>query len=365
MPSRILNRQKQLAEQGRLRMGWTETSKNGKLRPVKSTTWVVTSHSKENVDRAAELWGGEVERWQPLGHGAQQWRAITNTDTIDAVLPPGEPLIQAYELWSAGGAVRRCDGATEQFSGSPCLCMAQWGEKWYDRPKGSVCDTKSRLKVILPDMPGLGSWRLETGSFYAADELAGIVDGLRIALGDQVLLPIRLRIEPRTRIAGNQTRQFIVPVLELRGLTAGELLAGNYQGIASVEGAREPKALTATSEAEPAEVPDYVAAAHEAGDLEAIRQIWHLADTAGHLTEELKTELTRIGQSFTVVEPEVEEDPDVVWQEILAYVGSLGWENQHLLEDFPKRTGGVMASDASGATMRQYLTALKSEGMGK
>lgn len=363
MPSRILNRQRQLAEQGRLRLGTFDIAANGKGRPRASHHWIITSHWEEYVRKAAELWGGEPEFYKPQGHGVEQWRVITTSAAIDAILPPFEPLMQAYEQWSAGGCQRRCDGGTEQFSGAPCLCIAEFGDDWHLQPAGRVCATKSRLKVLLPDMPGMGSWRLETGSFYAADELAGMVDGIRIAVGQNVLVPVRLRIEPRTRTFQNQTKRYIVPVLELRGITAGELLSGSYRGLGSLESS-ERKALPGASDSEPA--PDYVAAAHEAGDLEAVRQIWHLAEKAGHLSEDLKTELTRIGQSFTVVEPETDEDPDAVWNEILVYVGShIGWETQQLLDDFPKRSGGIMASDASGADMRKYLNALKTEGVGK
>jgi hypothetical protein len=63
--TRILNRRRQLAEQGRLRLGYTAQASNGKTRPVASATWVVTSHSQEYVEAAAALWGGSVERWQP------------------------------------------------------------------------------------------------------------------------------------------------------------------------------------------------------------------------------------------------------------------------------------------------------------
>lgn len=365
MPSRILNRQRQLAEQGRLRLGTFEAAGNGKMRPKASHHWVITSHWEEYVVKAAELWGGTAEPYKPQGHGAPGWRVITEARSIAALLPPFEPLQQAYELWTAGGCQRRCDGATEQFTGAPCMCIAQYGDEWHTQPAGKVCATKSRLKVLLPDMPGMGSWRLETGSFYAADELAGIVDGIRLAVGN-VLVPVTLRIEQRTRIANNQTKQYIVPVLDLRDVSAGALLSGNYRGLASLEQAREERqALPAA----PAEAPpDYVAAALEAGDLEAVRQIWHLADQAGHLTEELKARLTEIGQTFnTPAEDDgPEEDPDAVWNEIVAYVGAnIGWETQQLLDDFPQRMGGVMASEATGKEMRKYLNQLKSEGMGK
>lgn len=361
MPSRILNRQRQLAEQGRLRLGTFEVGANGRGRPKASHHFVITSYWEEYVVKAAELWGGTPEPYKPQGHGAPGWRVITEARSIDAILPPFEPLQQAYELWTAAGCQRRCDGETVrgQDYSSPCICLAQFGEQWHTQPAGKVCATKSRLKVLLPDMPGMGSWRLETNSFYAADELAGIVDGIRIAIGPTTTVPVRLRIEQRYRIADGQTKQFIVPVLDLRDITAGELLSGHYRGMGSLE-STERKALTDASEPQ---TVDYVAAALEAGTAEAVREIWKMAKADGNLTAELSQRLYDIGQTFNT--PEVEEDPDKVWQEVVAAGGALGWDTQQILDDFPKRSGGVMASDASGADMRRYLTALKTEGAGK
>lgn len=251
--SRILNRQRQLAEQGRLRLGYTVPAKtrDGRdtTRPVRSETWIVTSHSREHVEHAATLWGGQVEEWEPMGNGAKQWRVITQANAIPAILPPGDPLTQAYEQWNRGGCVRRCDGVTEELSGSPCICLAQHGEGWYELSAREVCGSKSRLKVLLPDMPGLGSWRMETGSFYATDEIAGMVDTIRGAAGDSVLVPVTLRIEPRTRVAGGETKQFVVPVLELRGVTAGALLSGQAVETGALRsadmGSSKPAALQA------------------------------------------------------------------------------------------------------------------------
>jgi len=361
--SRLVNRQRQLAEQGRLRLGYTVPGER-RPRPVRSETWVVTSHSEDYVARAAELWGGEVHQWQPQGHGTPQRRGITQAKQIDAILPPGEPLMQAYEMWSAGGCQRRCDGATEQFTGSPCLCIGKFGDKWYEQAKGVVCDTVSRLKVILPDMPGMGSWRVDTGSFYAADEMAGMIEVIRATVGDRELIPVRLRIEPRTSTNGGQTKQFVVPVLELRGVTAGELLGGRFGGIASVEGAREQKALGAAA------IPDYVAQAEKATTLQQVQQIWQQAEAAGHL-DPIRDRLFAIGQKLNTSlaapaateppQPQPDLDPDMVWLDIMRVSGSLGMTESQVLEDFPNHTGGVLPDDADGADMNRYLEYLQTK----
>lgn len=360
--SRIANRQRQMAEQGRLRCGYTTEGANGKMRPVKSNTWIVTSHSEEHVQAAAALWGGTAERWQPQGNGAEQWRVITNAKAIDAILPPGDPLTQAYETWSKGGCQLRCDGITEQLQGAPCVCFAKFGADWHEQPKGRVCDSKSRLKVLLPDMPGLGVWRMETGSYYATDEIAGMVDVIRGSVGDQTLVPVRLRIEPRMRVAEGQTKQFIVPVLELRGVTAGELLAGNITR-AAIGGA--PAAAAAAIEAKH---PDYLAEAQAATTAEQVMEIWTRANDAKHMTEDLHRAIGDIGRRLKAAntEPtdaEVVTEPsgsvDELWQRIVTVAGGMDMDLFTIEEDFAFKNSGTTPEAATANDLATYLADLE------
>lgn len=359
--SRILNRQRQMAEQGRLRLGYTVPGDKGP-RPIRSETWILTSHSREHIEAAAALWGGDVEKWQPMGHGHEQFRVITKANTIDAFLPPGDPLTQAYEQWGRGGCVVRCDGVTEQFSGSPCLCLTKYGEQWYERSK-DVCDSKSRLKVMLPDMPGLGVWRMETGSYYATDEIAGMVDTIRAAVGGAILVPVRLRIEQRTRVAGGQTKQFVVPVLDLRGVTAGALLAGQVD-MKSVE---TPTARKAIESGKPADdLADYMAAVAEAEDAEALMAVYEQAKAAGVLggnvpkTHPLYVAISERHKALSADQSAGDEvDPDAVWRQILERAGQLGMTQTQLEEEFAAANQGVVASAASAGELAAFLRTLQ------
>lgn len=383
--SRILNRQRQLAEQGRIRLGFTTETSNGKTRPVRSETFVLTSHSREHIEHAASLWGGEVEHWQPQGNGAKQWRVITQATVIPAILPPGDPLTQAYEMWSKGGCQRRCDGMTEQFSGSPCLCLAQHGEQWFELGPRDVCVTKSRLKVLLPDMPGLGAWRLETGSFYATDEIAGMVDTIRGAVGDQVLVPVALRIEQRTRIAGGQTKHFVVPVLELRGVTAGALLSGEARSVGALasneDPTRTPAAIEAgLSTAKPAEdvvLPtlDDIAGAT---NVDVVYNIHRFLTSHDAMTPALDQackdrvaalQASQPGDAATapavpaVPSSDGDGDADAIWQRILATAGSFEdpWTTSQVIADYEQRYA-MNPGEASAAELAAYLQVLQAEG---
>jgi hypothetical protein len=239
MAGRIMTMQRQARELGRLRTGLTDYS-GRKPRPVKSKTWIVTSHSGEYVQAAADVWGGKPEAWKPMGKGAEQFRVVTEAVSIDAILPPGDPLSQAYELWNAGGAVRRCDGMTDSLSDAPCLCRQQFGDEFWTNPqagKDAVCKPTTRLNVIVPDLPDMGVWRMETHSYYAANEVTAAVDVLKGSLGDRAMVPVRLRIEQRTRVARGQTKHFPVVALELRGGTAGQVLKGATPSVTPVAAA--------------------------------------------------------------------------------------------------------------------------------
>ena len=196
--SPIIDLQRRLQEVGRVRMG----ERNAKGYPSRLEHWKLTSRDQVRLQAAAQSFGGKVEPWE--GHEGQ-FALHTETDALPILLLPGQTLSSFYELWSGGGAQRRCDGVTEMLSDGPCLCD----------PDKRECKPHTRLQVLLPDVPGLGCWRLDTTGYYAAVELAGTVDLLELATGRGVLLPARLRIDQRSVLRDGQTRRFPVPTLDI------------------------------------------------------------------------------------------------------------------------------------------------------
>lgn len=322
MGSRILNLQRQARELGRLRTGWSRPNSDPKKRPipVKSKTWVLTSHAEHYAVAAAKAWGGKVETWQPQGNGAPQFRVITEAESIDAILPSGDPLSQNNEMWNKGGCARRCNGETELISRQPCLCMREFGEDWHllrqdQYRKDKVCAATSRLNVILPDMPDLGVWRAETHSFYAANEWSGTVDMALAGTGGQGMVPVSLRIEPRTRVAGGTTKHFPVVVVEIRGITPRQALSGPLTTALALD----PTGAVASRlalEAGPADRPDYIALAEGALTSDDVRDTWRQAREAGDvqadgkdpLSQQLMAIAARMDAENTPAVPEPDED---------------------------------------------------------
>jgi hypothetical protein len=383
MGTRIVTLQRQARELGRLRTGYTDTS-GSKPRPVRSATWIVTSHAEHYVAAAAEVWGGKVEKWQPLGSGAPQWRAVTDTPSLDAILPPGDPMSQAYESWSRGGAQRRCDGMTETLADQPCFCRAQWGDNFHETaPRDAACKITTRLNVILPEMPDIGAWRVETHSFYSANEMAAAVDVLKGSIGADALIPVRLRIEQRTRVAQGKTKQFPVVAVELRGSTAGQVLAGSAQSVpVSVGGGNGPAAAVDAPTGRPAvangqapaiEAPaaptaeDFLVRARAVQSFADFRVIWAEAAKAGvSPTPEQSAEMTEIGNRLKAAEsstppapaPETQpqaaatSDVDVLWQAIVAR-----WPRG--MTELAKTFEGAMGQPHQTATENELAAFLK------
>jgi hypothetical protein len=342
MGSRLLNIQRRAAEHGRLRTGYTQGN-----RPMRSATWVVTSHSEEHVRTAAELWGGQPEAWKPLNSTIEQWRVITKAASIEALITPGDPLNQYNEMWSKGGCQRRCDGETELLTRRPCLCAGQFGEDWHTQPKGRVCSTTSRLNVMLPDLSGMGMWRAETHSFYAASEWGGMVDMVLAGTDGKGFVPVTLRIEPRQVVREGKTKNFPVVVVELRGVTPRQALAGPLPTALALNPASGGQPVAAI---EAPKGRDWIADAKAALSSDDVRDLWMEAQQAGAVhpkgTDPLSKQLMAIAAEKDAEASGSTGDDEPGPDEEGAYV-------VEVVEDqAPAQSGGWPAAAAPGSGAR-------------
>jgi hypothetical protein len=204
----IVTLQQRLREVGRIRIG----QKGPKGGPQRLTTFRFTSFDRRAVEAAASIWGGKVkECTEPELVG--QFEVITNAAEIPIMASPMDPT-QYMELWSGGECQRRCDGQTELRTGCPCMCEAGSEE----------CKPTTRLPVILPDLPGLGVWRLESRGWHAAAELIQSFEMLRALNGRREMAEGLLAIEERRSKKDGTRLRFIVPVIRI-GMAPRQLLA--------------------------------------------------------------------------------------------------------------------------------------------
>ena len=208
----ILDLQRRLAEVGRIRLGEQVTTRSGKKAPAKLTRFRFTSPSAEIIDQAANLYGGTPNDWSaPSG---PQREVVTEATSIPVLIPPGDMAFsQWYEMWSGGGCQKRCDGRFDIQRDRACDCD----------PDARECKPTTRVSMVLPEMAGVGLWRVETHGFYAATELGATVELLQ-SLAPGRLVPGRLRLDARTvkrTVDGKpQTRNYVVPVLDIEGTMA-------------------------------------------------------------------------------------------------------------------------------------------------
>lgn len=228
----IIDLQRRLVEVGRIRMG----KKGDKGQPQKLDTWRLTSSDTARLEEAAKLFGGTVTPWDGSPKGDEH-ELITTSSELPILLLPGQALSQWHELWSGGGCQRRCDGEREILSDSPCLCDAEPGDR--------KCKPTTRLSVMLPDVPGLGCWRLESHGYYAAVELSATAAMLEQATARGQMLPARLRIDQRRQVKDGKTTRYAVPVIDIDVRFRDAIRGIGGPGQELLEAAPEYKALPA------------------------------------------------------------------------------------------------------------------------
>lgn len=294
----IIGLQQQQTEVGRIRLGVKVATSNGKSRPAKIDTLRFTSPRRELIEKVAELYGGTVEPWQPL-KGNGQWQVITTSTEVPVMVPPQDPAeSQWFEMWSKGGCLRRCDGKTERLSEKPCMCDPD--------PQERDCKMHTRIRVLLEEVPGIGVWRVDTGSFYAAVELPSVARILAEANG---LIPGKLILDHRTITRGGKTFNFAVPVLDIAEFTPAELLSGKVPELAAE---RRAEAIDNRSRAAIAAGPDYSSLLLAVTTIEALTDLWTEAKAAGVGTDALRAEFearaSEIRSSLEPVEAEIVEE---------------------------------------------------------
>lgn len=326
----LLDIQRRGQQIGRIRLGQQVKAANGKMRPEKLTTFRFTTASRTSAEAIATLYGGEVRDWQ---NG--QFEVITAKSEIGVTVPPRDEVVsQWYEMWNKGGCLRRCSSQHEEISGKPCLCPDDPQERArlaaLNPPQ--ACKAVTRISVMIPDLPGLGVWRLDTGSYYAATEIGDSAALMQTARDKGIFLPAILRIEQRQRVAGGQTKKFPVPVLEVlatfRQIASGELEAGGMTAQLPPAPGEAPRAITA---APPAPEPTGRDAPPPAGperpqvdEDEAYKRAQEIADAARGETRAAITALADKAKAEGVDAQHVCTDRENdVWEELLPFLQDL------------------------------------------
>lgn len=222
--SPVVDLQRRMRELGRIRLG-DKGGRNGAQRRLEK--FRLTSPSRGILEAAAKVYGGEVRDW----NGAPdppQFELYTDVDMLRVAIPPtDEPFSQWMEYWTAAGCQRRCDGEVATVAQSngmrerPCVCKAQSIEG------DDACKLTTRAPFILPDVPGIGVWRLESKGYNVATKLTGTLTYLAMQASQGVYIEAELRLEQKSKkVPGQPINRWVEPVLDTPNTTIGELMSG-------------------------------------------------------------------------------------------------------------------------------------------
>ena len=221
--SPIFDIQQRFRELGRIRTG-EQVEKNGKKVASPLNCFRLTSASERLLQSAAEVYGGEVKPWDgPQNEG--RFELYTASSELEVLLPvvyserdgmPSLNVSQYYELYTAAGCQRRCDGITELLSGGDCQC----------EPGERTCKPTTRMGVMLPRIPEIGIWLLTSHGYNAAAELPATVKALLSAARGSGFVAAVLRIEQREEKHADERfpRRYVVPVIDTPGVKLEELV---------------------------------------------------------------------------------------------------------------------------------------------
>jgi hypothetical protein len=195
-----------LPEHGRIRTG----IKSG--RSMKALdTFRFTSVDKAAIEQLANIYGGTPRPWHDdRANPPDQYEVISEASAIEVAVQPGSVDV-CYELWSAGGMQRRCDGEDAilwikrpsgvQREEAPCVCAKQGVLE---------CKLKTRVNLIFPSIGFAGTWRYESSGETVANTVPGmlaIIEALQHTAG---LLPIEMSIVAQERVKHGQKRKFSI-----------------------------------------------------------------------------------------------------------------------------------------------------------
>jgi hypothetical protein len=243
-----LDLQRKGYQNGRIRIGRSvdtgrkDRSGNAIRRPVKLNTFLFTTASQRQAEAVAGLYGGTVQPWERRsGH----YEVATPVNVIGVTIPPRDEVIsQWYEMWSKGGAARRCDSQIEKLSGKPCLCphainpddpdevdaAARERARLAKMMPPQACRLITRMSLMLPDLPGIGVWRVDTHSFYAAGAVLDSAETMTLFRERGMFLPAELRVEEHEEVSQGQTKKYPQIALDLldsfRALATGAVERG-------------------------------------------------------------------------------------------------------------------------------------------
>jgi len=237
----VINVQRKMRQLGTVRLGFSTPGSRGGKRPNRSKTIILTSPDKWALEHAAAQFGGTVTDF-PEG-SVDKFKLITERTEIPIAVTSIEAS-QWREHWDKGSCVLRCNGEEicgprkSPMLGKPCHCKKIYpddSERYEAAKVNKACKLVTRFSFMIPSVPDIGVWRLDTRGEHAAEELPLTVEFIQSALGEgRMYVPCTLAIEQRKNTDG---QPYPVPVVRLtqsmQEIEAARLTAPTPQQLAT------------------------------------------------------------------------------------------------------------------------------------
>lgn len=215
----VLDIQKRHSEVFRIRLG----ARDNRGFPKKLTDAIrVTSRGESVVEAFTSVYGGQVRPWD--NQGDPQFEAVLPTTELHVMMLPGQSIFQRWEKYQRSVCERRCTGTggVEEISGGPCVCPPDIDQRMADK---DACNLMTRINVLCPDVEVVGAGSLVSHGRIAAETLPQSVMVAETALSRGVMVPAVLRV-----VEHKGKKHYVVPTLEIVGVSFNELTGGEHGG---------------------------------------------------------------------------------------------------------------------------------------
>ncbi|WP_276973923.1 hypothetical protein [Ferrimicrobium acidiphilum] len=200
-----------------LRFGELVQSSNNKARPQALDHWRVTSHNKSILEIIQQRYGGRILDYIPQGSRNRAFALDTEVNSIPFIIHRHSSF---YELWTASGCDRKCDGIADQRTGELCRCKDVNGNI---QRGAQFCSPNTRLIGEIPDLDIVGMGKFTTNSEIAASQFPGVLMDLAHIAGNDAPKPVTLTLAVGTRGGASGPRNYTYPVMYPLGGTKTEI----------------------------------------------------------------------------------------------------------------------------------------------
>jgi hypothetical protein len=201
---------------GKIRLGIKKQTKDGKSDYPAAVDYFVCNGDQSTSDTAAAAFHAVY------GEQPKVIDVLFPTEDKDKFFP------QFYRRYGKGtGLICKGDGETavEMIEGGamqerkcePATC--EWAHKKHCRPVGS-------LQFLLPEVPGLGTWQIDTSSWNTIVNLNSALDFVRSLTGGRIsMIPLKLVVHPKDATVEGKKKVIYVLDIASDQMKLSEILA--------------------------------------------------------------------------------------------------------------------------------------------